>query len=305
MSAEGERSVFSSYWLRMRLEFYEMLLAHGFNVILLMYPFKTPRGLWGSYKSTRAPAEVIRRALSVPKKNFGIVTGRTSGFVIVDIEDLASKELLEQRLPATPLRVKTGKMEHWYYQIRPGQEVPRRIRVELDGHEIAVDQLGEGGYAVGPYSLHPAKHLMDEIEYEALSFDEKTAWAESCGIWYEPIGDWSDINKAPAFDLNWFDPPKPKRVLVLSNFGSTGEEQYVRAEKYIEKVPGAVSGNKGNKSTYVVACRLVKDFGLSESSAFTILRDVFNPKCQPPWSEAELMTFIKNASRYGKGGRRG
>jgi hypothetical protein len=134
--------IFSADWLRKRTSFYEKRLAQGFNVILLKYGSKMPWGSWRDYQSKHAPAEMIRRALSVPKINFGIVTGITSGFVVVDIEDEQSKAILEGHLPSAPLRVKTAKKEHWYYSTVLGQIVPRKIRVQLKGQRLNVEPVG-------------------------------------------------------------------------------------------------------------------------------------------------------------------
>ncbi len=67
-----------------------------------------------------------------------------------------------------------------------------------------------------------------------------------------------------------------------------------RAEKYIEKIPGAVSGQGGHNQTFYAACVLVNGFCLSEGEAMAILEQ-FNARCEPAWSERELRHKINSA----------
>jgi hypothetical protein len=67
-------------------------------------------------------------------------------------------------------------------------------------------------------------------------------------------------------------------------------------------MPPAVSGQGGHNATFRVACVLVIGFGLSVSEALPILRD-YNLGCRPPWSEAELLHKLQDASNLP--GRRG
>src|SRR5262249_35343459 len=70
-----------------------------------------------------------------------------------------------------------------------------------------------------------------------------------------------------------------------------------RAEKYLAAVPPAIEGNNGDHHTYITCCKLVRDFGLTETEALDLLQD-WNNRCQPPWTERELREKIRNAQRY-------
>ena len=74
--------------------------------------------------------------------------------------------------------------------------------------------------------------------------------------------------------------PSAKRVPLS---GDVAE----RARKYIATMPPAISGSGGHTATFNVARKLA-DFGLSESEIFSMLRDDYNPRCQPPWSDRDL-----------------
>ena len=71
-----------------------------------------------------------------------------------------------------------------------------------------------------------------------------------------------------------------------------------RAQAYLKKTPGAVSGESGHNTTYRVACKLVHGFQLSDSDAMRLMAD-WNSKCQPPWTEAELEHKISDARAKG------
>jgi len=71
-----------------------------------------------------------------------------------------------------------------------------------------------------------------------------------------------------------------------------------RARKYLDRVPGAVSGSGDHNATFYVACTVVKGFELSEPQALNVLNE-WNSKCVPPWSEPELLHKIQSASKAG------
>ncbi|MFO0223839.1 MAG: AAA family ATPase [Planctomyces sp.] len=71
-----------------------------------------------------------------------------------------------------------------------------------------------------------------------------------------------------------------------------------RAQAYLRKTPGAVSGESGHNTTYWVACKLVHGFHLSDSDAMRLMA-VWNSKCEPPWSDSELKHKIADARATG------
>jgi hypothetical protein len=67
-----------------------------------------------------------------------------------------------------------------------------------------------------------------------------------------------------------------------------------RVRKYLAKCDPAVSGQHGHDATFKVAIALVWGFALRRDAALVHLR-VYNKKCQPPWSDAELEHKIDSA----------
>lgn len=75
--------------------------------------------------------------------------------------------------------------------------------------------------------------------------------------------------------------------------GQTAES---RAAAYLAAVPGAVSGQRGHAATLWAARVLVKGFLLSQAQALGLMRDCYNPRCSPPWSERELEHKVEQAA---------
>lgn len=65
--------------------------------------------------------------------------------------------------------------------------------------------------------------------------------------------------------------------------------------RYLAACPPAVSGQGGHNVTFSLACALSNGFGLDESQVLEYL-NLFNSRCQPPWSENELLHKARSAA---------
>ena len=72
-----------------------------------------------------------------------------------------------------------------------------------------------------------------------------------------------------------------------------------RAKRYLASVPPAIAGQHGDVHTFRVCCRLTRGFALDDEQALHVLAE-WNARCQPPWSEAELVDKLRRATRYGR-----
>ena len=68
-----------------------------------------------------------------------------------------------------------------------------------------------------------------------------------------------------------------------------------RVIAYIRTIDPAVSGQAGHDTTFGAACRVGPGFDLPPDVAFRLLMDEYNPRCLPPWSEAELRHKVDDA----------
>jgi hypothetical protein len=64
-------------------------------------------------------------------------------------------------------------------------------------------------------------------------------------------------------------------------------------------VPPAIAGQHGDVRTVRVCCCLVRGFKLSDHEALTLLTE-WNARCEPPWTERDLLQKVVHARRYGR-----
>jgi hypothetical protein len=81
--------------------------------------------------------------------------------------------------------------------------------------------------------------------------------------------------------------------------GGAADDEHVerRAIAYLDRMPPAISGSGGHAATYAAATALVHGFGIAPPRALALLVAHYNPRCQPPWSEAELAHKVNDAER--------
>lgn len=78
-----------------------------------------------------------------------------------------------------------------------------------------------------------------------------------------------------------------------------GIDTIARARAYLTSVPPAIEGERGDVHTFRVCCRVARGFALDDEEAMAALSD-WNARCQPPWSERELLAKLCHARRYGR-----
>jgi hypothetical protein len=78
-----------------------------------------------------------------------------------------------------------------------------------------------------------------------------------------------------------------------------------RARRYLERCDPAISGSNGHGTTFRVACALIHGLCVDPEEAYQLLRDYYNPRCQPAWSEGDLRYKIRSACAETTGKPRG
>lgn len=125
-------------------------LRMGWSVIPLRQRDKRPAiGSWGEYQHHRPSRELVI-GWAARGYNVGIVTGRVSGLLVLDLDSHAALMEAERLgLPDT-VAASTAKGRHCYFQ-HPGGKVKNRA-----GLFPGADIRGDGGFVVGPGSIHPS-----------------------------------------------------------------------------------------------------------------------------------------------------
>jgi hypothetical protein len=95
-------------------------------------------------------------------------------------------------------------------------------------------------------------------------------------------------------------PPKsPRRATTAVSAPRLPGRVVERARRYLAALPPAVSGQHGDVTTFRACCRLVRGFLLSDDDALALIHE-WNSRCEPPWTERELVDKIRGARRYGR-----
>lgn len=138
------------------------LWRNGFSVIPAHPGSKRPLVPWIEYQSRRPTKEEIYRWWQqYPNANIGIVTGKISGVVVIDLDlDKGGNESgarIYEQAP-TDLIVKTGRGGYHLYYHYPEDvdHIPNRVGL-LPGVDIRAD----GGYVVVPPSVHSSGRLYE------------------------------------------------------------------------------------------------------------------------------------------------
>jgi putative DNA primase/helicase len=71
----------------------------------------------------------------------------------------------------------------------------------------------------------------------------------------------------------------------------------VRASAYLAAKPPAISGEAGHDALYSAVCDMLRGFELTEAETFNLISNQYNPRCQPSWSERDIMHKIDDAGK--------
>jgi len=205
----------------------------------------------------------------------GVACGRASGLFVIDVDNADPSHPIHDRMDPT-LVVKTPRGGfHYYYQMPEGDDDDDVLRNTQKAKDCLgwddVDTRGIGGYVVAPGSVTAAG------TYEVI-----------CDVEPAPIPTW--VLEA----MRAYKRPKPMRQTMPLAFADPSR-RVDRALAYVARMPGAISGSGGHTAAMKVARACATGFGLSESEILTVL-EVWNQRCEPPWSDRELAHKAKEAA---------
>lgn len=110
---------------------------------------------------------------------------------------------------------------------------------------------------------------------------------------------WGDVRAV----LEPTDFPAPRSAQPIrwpdSSVLPRGGDVVGRVRAYLQALPAAIEGERGDAHTFRVCCRVARGFGLDDDEAIDALAD-WNARCEPPWSERELRAKLDHARRYGR-----
>lgn len=199
--------------------------------------------------------------------NIGIVTGRTSGFFVLDRDDrddghitLKSWEDENGALPETLIQ-KTGNGAHYFFKIPEDIEI-RNFQGKKNSPGI--DVRGEGGYVCAT----PSKH-QNGNHYQ---------WVDCDFMDTEKIAD------APEWLIN----------KILNNPGNTKSNKTIDFDS-ISKIPEKIKDGEGRESYLLSLAGKLRSSGLSQDLIERILLDFNQLHIDPPLDQS---TVLEKAKRY-------
>lgn len=149
-----------------KAQFHE-LAQLGFSVVPITRGSKKPDLPWKSYQTSKPSSDLVN-AWANADLNVGVITGRISNIVVLDVDSAEAQMLVDGLgLPKTPV-VRSARGRHYYFRF-PKTEI--RNSTNING--VKLDCRGEGGLVVGPGSLHPTGIIYSwEISPSDVDFAE-------------------------------------------------------------------------------------------------------------------------------------
>lgn len=139
----------------------------GMRVFPVQERDKKPLGPWKKYQEDAASSAEVA-AWDCSSYNVGVVTGRASGVLVLDVDDAAAADFIQTLdLPMTAT-LQTGRGAHMYFR-HPGYDVANTVNI--NGYKL--DFRGDGGFAVGAGSIHSTG-----AKYEWINSPDEVGFAD-------------------------------------------------------------------------------------------------------------------------------
>lgn len=237
-----------------------------------------------SYDWQRRPALALEQLTAEYRAGYnlglhtGLVTGAAVPVVAIDIDGPAGLAFAQARgVPSTPIAAVTRQGEHRYYR-HPGRGVFVPTRIKVEGHplDIMADTPDGGANLVIPPSVHRS------------------------GFTYRCIGEpWTAeaLARMPVFDLAWFPVPVAPPLAIPRRHPANFCQSAVRAREALQKMQPAVQGQNGSRACFIAALMLFRRFALDVPTVYDLMWRDYNPRCEPPWSEAQMWHKVTDAAR--------
>jgi len=213
---------------------------------------------------------------------YGIQTGHFNGIFVIDLDVAPDKNGIAalvalaagRPIPDTLSVLTPSGGVHLYFRLPPGAHVPTSRGVLGSG----IDVKGEGGYVVGPGSPHRRGGIY-RVEDETV---------------------------APAYAPDWLlalvvkepEPPKPliTEHRTIEPTSPEGMRAIAWARAFLTRAEPAIEGRGGSDRLFAACCHLMYS-ALPLDVLQLLVEEVYNSRCEPPWSPQEIHHKITDADR--------
>lgn len=271
---------------------------------------KRPQGRWKHYQTRRAPLSRLNFWYDRERPfGIGLVCGAISRLELYDFDHDAARVFAESMhdlqdidLAGIAVRVNTPSdgIHLWTLPDRsiiiPGNEILASEIIGPGKRRKFIETRGEGGMALAPgcsAECHPRGGIY-RGSVEALA----NLRPMSAEIRDRLRTAFRKHDRAPAATtrttVDFADSPTPRRTSATAASLSRFDIE-ARAVAYLDKCDPAISDHGGHNTTIAVARAIVLGFNLGADAGFDILAKFYNPRCSPPWSDAELLHKCQDA----------
>ena len=231
-------------------------LNRGFSVIPLQNKQGVPGIGWVWAETTYATKDQINQWFTTEKYQVGIVCGKISSVVVVDVDSPEALEACITRgFPDTP-KVETSRGHHYYFKW-PGEYVktlaPLTKNLPKDQQIPDLDIRGDGGCIVAPPSIHEGGH--------------QYVWCDGYSL-----------DDLPLAEL-------PKWILEIAN-GRTA----ALVDDSVDQERGIIKDGERNSRFTAVAGALRRQ-GLEKPAIFAALKGVNQEGCALPIPDRDLQSI--------------
>lgn len=246
--------------------------AQGLNVFPCLPGAKEPAVAGGYKAGTTDPKEIDRWWYALPDYN-PAACPEFSGLCILDIDDKPGKdgsgslrqlEAAHDCLPATRVTLTPSGGRHLWFK---GSLPSTASKLGKD-----IDTRGRGGYVLLPGAVVDGK-----------------SYTITAGP-LPPVPQW-------ITDALTGGRAKERATTDEEDAEFNIDRARTHLEQLVEREDVAVEGEGGHGRTYKLFCTM-RDLGLSEGLAVSLLEEVWNPYCDPPWDEDELELIAGHAWDY-------
>lgn len=215
---------------------------------------------------------VLRDWFADQRHNLGVVCG-TSKICVIDIdprnggmETFAALQAELGELPATVSADSGGGGKHYVFQ-RPDGDLVSKLGAGVD-------------------LLHGSRQFL--VEPSIHQSGKMYRWQPSRGP--DEIG----VATLPEAWVRKARRASPARFKTAPTLPP--DLKIERARRYIARIPGAISGAGGHTATFNAVAHVMIGFDLDPDTTLSIVASDFNPRCDPPWSERELLHKIRSVA---------
>lgn len=258
------------------------LAAAGLQVFPARFRDKIPLIKWQQYQDVNVAEHIDKWFLNRGNINYWVMTGRTSGVVVIDCDTPEAeawwRKMLGDKVLEATTRVKTSKGHHYYFRIPSGWNDPIPSWSvhpgKEDGHNISFDLRADNTGVIAPPSIHETG-----FKYE----------------WEVPL---SSMQEAPAVLLDGTARAASPVATGASGAGTTpgaGGQSRSMLSKLLGQPPGA-EGSGRNDWLARVAGHYAKTYH-NQEDLYLAHCDAANRTMGTPLDDAEFTKTIESVWR--------